>query len=103
MSSLSFQSVQIVGVPEVGVGVPEVGVLSLSLTLSIMGAIMDVLFPVSFLSFISQSALTRTISRCSVSTMWMAQAMQGSKEWTVRSTSRGLSGSATGLSIREDS
>jgi hypothetical protein len=29
--------------------------------------------------------------------VWTAQAMQGSKEWTVRKTSSGLSGWTTGL------
>ena len=37
------------------------------------------------------------------STRWTAQARQGSKEWMVRITSRGFSGSATGLPIKEAS
>ena len=42
-------------------------------------------------------AFTFTISFPCGSTMWMAQAKHGSKEWTVLSTSRGLSGFTTGL------
>lgn len=43
------------------------------------------------------SAFTRTTSPPLPSSMWMAQARQGSKECTVRITSSGFSGSATGL------
>ncbi len=42
------------------------------------------------------SAFTRTISAPLPSSVWMAQARHGSNEWTVRSTSSGFSGSATG-------
>ena len=49
------------------------------------------------------SALTRTISPPAPSSMWMAHARQGSNEWTVRITSSGFSGSATGLPISEAS
>ncbi len=38
-----------------------------------------------------------------VSTTWTAQAMQGSKEWTVRRISSGCFGSAIGVPISADS
>src|SRR5512139_703486 len=49
------------------------------------------------------STLTREISFPSVSTVWMAQARHGSKEWMVRSTSSGRLGSAMGLPISDAS
>jgi len=49
------------------------------------------------------STFTFAISFPSGSRVWMAQARHGSKEWTVRRTSRGLSVSAIGFPIREAS
>ena len=47
--------------------------------------------------------LMRVSSLSFGSMVWTAQAMQGSKEWTVRRTSSGFSGWATGLPTREAS
>ncbi len=48
-------------------------------------------------------AFTLTVSFPSGSSIWTAQAMHGSKEWIVRSTSKGFSASAMGLPINEAS
>src|SRR6516225_2420895 len=45
----------------------------------------------------AHATLTRASSRRVVSTTWTPQAMQGSKEWTVRRISIGRCGSATGV------
>jgi hypothetical protein len=50
-----------------------------------------------------QSTFTRATSFPLASWVWMAQARHGSKEWTVRRASRGLSGTAMGLPTREAS
>ena len=50
-----------------------------------------------------QSARTFAISFPSTSRVWMAQAMQGSKEWIVRMISSGFSASATGFPMSEAS
>jgi hypothetical protein len=47
--------------------------------------------------------LMRVMGFPSGSMVWTAQAMQGSKEWMVRRTSRGFSGSTTGLPTRDAS
>ncbi len=50
---------------------------------------------------IHHSTFTRVTSPFWASTTWTAQDMQGSKEWMVRTTSRGLAGSATGVPTRD--
>ena len=52
---------------------------------------------------LSHRTFTRAISRPVGSKVWHAHAMQGSNECTVRSNSRGRSGSATGFRISEAS
>src|SRR6266699_599487 len=51
----------------------------------------------------SHRTFTRAISRPDGSNVWQAHAIQGSNECTVRSSSRGRSGSATGFRISEAS